>query len=172
MYLFIFHSIIMLHIDSYCVKELWCCFPIPLLIFIYSVMGLLICKYEALWQEVSVKSLILRWPLRPVGLLHFIHYYFIWNLVCVSVWITVNLQGAYDNSPGVFAKRFDDLMEVFAKDRQTNCFVMHCLLLKKIAETQPEVLIIWIWICFTGHYPLYIIILNVYGIQWQHHQIK
>ena len=32
-------------------------------------MGLLIYKYEPLWQEVSVKSLILRWPLRPLGLL-------------------------------------------------------------------------------------------------------
>ena len=32
-------------------------------------MGLLIYKYEPFWQEVSVKSLILRWPLRPVGLL-------------------------------------------------------------------------------------------------------
>ena len=29
----------------------------------------LIYKYEHLWLEVSVKSLILRWPLRPVGLL-------------------------------------------------------------------------------------------------------
>ena len=26
-------------------------------------------KYEPFWQEVSVKSLILRWPLRPVSLL-------------------------------------------------------------------------------------------------------
>ena len=34
-----------------------------------SMMGLLIYKYEPFWQEVSVKSLILRWPLRPVGLL-------------------------------------------------------------------------------------------------------
>ena len=33
------------------------------------VMGLLIYKYAPLWQEVSVKSLILRWLLRPVGLL-------------------------------------------------------------------------------------------------------
>ena len=32
-------------------------------------MGLLIYKYEPFWQEVSGKSLILRWPLRPVGLL-------------------------------------------------------------------------------------------------------
>ena len=32
-------------------------------------MGLLIYKYEPFWQEVGVKSLILRWPLRPVGLL-------------------------------------------------------------------------------------------------------
>ena len=31
--------------------------------------GLLIYKYEPLWQEVSLKSLILRWPLMPVGLL-------------------------------------------------------------------------------------------------------
>ena len=32
-------------------------------------MRLLIYKYEPFWQEVSVKSLILRWPLRPMGLL-------------------------------------------------------------------------------------------------------
>ena len=31
-------------------------------------MGLLIYKYEPPWQEVSVKSLIRWWPLRPVGL--------------------------------------------------------------------------------------------------------
>ena len=30
-------------------------------LYIYSMMGLLIYKYEPLWQEVSVKSLILRW---------------------------------------------------------------------------------------------------------------
>ena len=35
-------------------------------------MGLLIYKYESLWQEVSVKSLILSRPLRPVGLLFFL----------------------------------------------------------------------------------------------------
>ena len=66
----IFYSINILHIDRYCVKGLWCRFPIPLLIFIYSMIGLLICKYEPFWREVSVKSLILRWPLRPVGLLY------------------------------------------------------------------------------------------------------
>ena len=38
-------------------------------IVIYSMMGLLIYKYEPLWQEVCVKSLILRCLLRPVGLL-------------------------------------------------------------------------------------------------------
>ena len=37
--------------------------------FIFSMMGLLIYKYEPFWQEVSVKSVILRWLLRPVGLL-------------------------------------------------------------------------------------------------------
>ena len=41
----------------------------PLLIFIYSMMGQLISKYEPFWQEVSIESLILRWPLRPLGLL-------------------------------------------------------------------------------------------------------
>ena len=45
-------------------------FPMPLLIFIYSMMGQRICKYELLRQEVSVESLILRWPLRPLGLLY------------------------------------------------------------------------------------------------------
>ena len=39
--------------------------------FTYSIIGLLIYKYKPLWQEVSVKSLILRWPLRPVGLLFY-----------------------------------------------------------------------------------------------------
>ena len=33
----------------------------------------LIYKYEPLWQEVSVKSLILMWSLRPVGLLLGLH---------------------------------------------------------------------------------------------------
>ena len=42
----------------------------PLLIFIYSMIGLLICKDEPIWQEVSVESLILRRPLRPMGLLY------------------------------------------------------------------------------------------------------
>ena len=30
---------------------------------------ILICKYELFWQKVSVESLILRWPLKPLGLL-------------------------------------------------------------------------------------------------------
>ena len=45
---------------------------IPLLIFIYSMMGLLTdMQNDPCWQEVSVESLILRWTLRPVGLLGF-----------------------------------------------------------------------------------------------------
>ena len=40
------------HIDSFCINKLYCIFPLPLLIFIYSMMGPLI------WQEVSVQSLI------------------------------------------------------------------------------------------------------------------
>ena len=56
------------HIDSYCINRLYCSFPLALLIFIYSMMGLLIWKYEPFWQKVSVESLILRWPLSPLGL--------------------------------------------------------------------------------------------------------
>ena len=41
----------------------------PLLIFIYYMMGLLICEYEEFWPEVIVESLRFRWPLRPEGLL-------------------------------------------------------------------------------------------------------
>ena len=36
--------------------------------FLFSMMGQLICKNEPFWQEVNVKCLILRWPLRPMGL--------------------------------------------------------------------------------------------------------
>ena len=47
----------------FCIKGFLFCFPLPLLIFIYSMMRMLICKYELFWQEVSVESMILRWPL-------------------------------------------------------------------------------------------------------------
>ena len=65
------------HIDSYCINRLYCSFPLPFLIFIippanevvYSMMELLICKYEPFWQEVSLQSQILRWPLRTMDLL-------------------------------------------------------------------------------------------------------
>ena len=40
-----------------------------IVVVICSMMGLLICKYESFWQDVSVESLILWWPLRPLGLL-------------------------------------------------------------------------------------------------------
>ena len=42
-------------------------------------IGLLIYKYEPFWQEVSVKSRILRWPFRPVGLL------FLLQIVVVTI---------------------------------------------------------------------------------------
>ena len=45
----IFYSINIQHIDCYCIKKLWCCFPMPS--FIYFMMGLFICKYESFWQE-------------------------------------------------------------------------------------------------------------------------
>ena len=41
----------------------------PLLIFIYYMMGLLICEYEDFWPEVSEELLRLSWLFRPVGLL-------------------------------------------------------------------------------------------------------
>ena len=77
-------------IDSDCINRLYCSFPLPSLIFIYSMIGLLICKYEPLWQDVNVQSLILRWPLRPIGLLYSIR--LLWDLfyswkkaICVSL---------------------------------------------------------------------------------------
>ena len=51
-------------------------------------MGLLICKYALFWQEFSVKSLILRWPLRPVGLLFDSKLCFITALHASSLQIT------------------------------------------------------------------------------------
>ena len=56
------------------------------LIFIYSMMGLLIYKYEPFWQEVVVKSLILRWPVRPVGLFLKKIIKHKTNTTCNSVW--------------------------------------------------------------------------------------
>ena len=52
-------------IDSYCISRLYCSFPAVIVDFylFYYMMGLLI------WQEVGVQSLILRWPLKPMGLL-------------------------------------------------------------------------------------------------------
>ena len=41
------------------------CFCMPVLIFTYSIMGLLICKYDPFWQEVRGESLILWCPLSP-----------------------------------------------------------------------------------------------------------
>jgi hypothetical protein len=51
----------------------------------------------------------------------------------------VNLESAYENGQEVFAERFGDLVEAFKRDKQTNSLVMQCLLLKKVAEKQPEV---------------------------------
>ena len=47
-----------------------------LVIFIYSMVVLLFCKYEPFWQEVSVESLIRRWTFRPVSLLFWLLYFF------------------------------------------------------------------------------------------------
>ena len=63
----IFYSINIQNIDCYCIKGLWRAFLCYFFLFYYDV--LLICKYEPFRQEVSVESLILRWPLNPMGLL-------------------------------------------------------------------------------------------------------
>ena len=47
--------------------------------FIYSMMELFICKYEPFWQEISVESMIHRWPFRR--LLLNIHFVCSWDLV-------------------------------------------------------------------------------------------
>ena len=49
-------------------------------------MGLLIYRYEPFWQEVSVKSLILRWPLRPVG------FFFVTETNCKWYWYEKKLR--------------------------------------------------------------------------------
>ena len=54
----------------------------PVLIFTYFIIGLLICKYDLFWQEVCVKSLKFWCPLRPVGLLLFKS-----SVVCNKVWV-------------------------------------------------------------------------------------
>ena len=49
-----------LHYDAAFLYNCW---------FLFIIIMELRCKYAPFWQEFSVKSLILRWPLRPVGLL-------------------------------------------------------------------------------------------------------
>ena len=55
------------YIDCYCIKGLLYYFPLTSMIFIYSTMGWLM-QIWALCYEVTVKSLILRWPLGHVDL--------------------------------------------------------------------------------------------------------
>ena len=52
----IFCSINIQHIACYCIKGLYCCFPMPFLIFIYAMTGLLLCKYEPFCIEFSLDS--------------------------------------------------------------------------------------------------------------------
>ena len=58
------HWLLLCYSQYYDVAFLYNCWFLFIII-----MGLLICKYMPFWQEFSVKSLILRWPLRPRGLL-------------------------------------------------------------------------------------------------------
>ena len=55
--------------------------------FIYSMMGLLIYKYEPYWQEVSGKSLFLRCPLRSEGLLFFIKLEYCFQMSGAGAWV-------------------------------------------------------------------------------------
>ena len=48
----------------YCIKGRYCSLPLQLMIYIYSMLVLLICKYAPFWPEVNVEALILRWMLR------------------------------------------------------------------------------------------------------------
>ena len=57
-------------------------------------MGLLIYKYEHLWLEVSEKSLILRWPLRPEGLLIVIKCFYIICLLLQLIYFLLFLDYA------------------------------------------------------------------------------
>ena len=112
------YSINIQHIDCYCVKGLWCCFPLQWLIFIYSMMGLLIYKYEPFWQEFSVKSLILRWPLRPVYLLFY------------------SRNAIFPVSGSVFVQ---DFMQFFLQIKKCTSFLLlYLLFFKKHHERERE----------------------------------
>ena len=61
LYIILMMYISIQHFDCYCIlKGLFCSFSLSLLIFTISMMGLLICKYEAL--SLRVES----WSLRPL----------------------------------------------------------------------------------------------------------
>ena len=62
-------------------------------------MGLLIYKFQPFWQEVGEKSLILRWPLRPVGLLHiFTRASHSWKYKKNPVWIPYSTSNHWISS--------------------------------------------------------------------------
>ena len=78
-------------------------------------------KYEPFWQIISVKSLILRWPLRPMGLLFVLLFSWI-DIFCKSCWM---LTGIYSGKsciasahPAYFTARF------WENQRSTQGFVL------------------------------------------------
>ena len=66
----------------------------PLLIFTYSMMGLLICKFEPFWQKVCVESLILKWPLRASCLIE--RHCFLASNGCLVSWYQYVLHNLVD----------------------------------------------------------------------------
>ena len=68
------------------------------MIFIYFMMGLLMYKYEPFWQEVSVKSLILRWLIRPV------------------IFVLINVNAKSISSCSSYMLIFLDLLSLFNVD--------------------------------------------------------
>ena len=67
-YLLIYFTLIAIMLKDYDAAFLYNCSFLFIII-----MGLLIWKYAPFWLEFSVKYLILRWPLRLVGLLFMMH---------------------------------------------------------------------------------------------------
>ena len=81
-------------------KGLSCFFPLSLSIFI-SIVGLSICKYEPLWQEVNEEFLNLRWPPRTVVCAS---YYFSEIIACRFTrgqWVSPHFWAVWYISPRV-----------------------------------------------------------------------
>ena len=90
----------------------------------FKIYNMTICKYEPCWLEISVESLLLRWPLNPVGiLLILVVCYFLKISVFFDVFNTsVNCIWKKDkqNKPRPYS-------EVILLTKYPRIYIIHCL---------------------------------------------